>query len=162
MEFEALRAKVRATAPEPNPSGLCQCGCGQPTGPSPVTDLERNIFRGERQRFIRGHFTRTQEYRDEYCSRQGRHRSRSSSGYVLIYTPGHPDAWKTGYVTEHRLVMEEKLGRRLERHEHVHHVNGVRDDNRPENLELWNQRHPRGIRASDYHCPGCRCAERAA
>lgn len=58
-------------------------------------------------------------------------------GYVLIKAPSHPHATKSGYVREHRLVMEQKLGRYLEPHEVVHHRNKVHDDNRAENLELF-------------------------
>lgn len=83
--------------------------------------------------------------------------TKSSGGYVLIYLPGHPRTNKSGYIMEHRVVMEEHLGRPLERHENVHHRNGIRDDNRFENLELWQVKQPPGQRSSDPHCPTCTC-----
>jgi hypothetical protein len=67
--------------------------------------------------------------------RGGRHRD--ADDYVLVWKPEHPEANNKGCVREHRLVMEKKLGRALARKEVVHHVNGVRCDNRPENLELF-------------------------
>jgi hypothetical protein len=60
-----------------------------------------------------------------------------SDGYILVKFPGHPDATKGGYVRQHRLVMEEKIGRRLRRGEVVDHRNGDTSDNRPENLRLF-------------------------
>lgn len=63
-------------------------------------------------------------------------------GYVRVYTKG-------AYNLEHRHVMEQILGRPLLKGEEVHHRNGIRHDNRPENLELWVKRQPGGQRASD-------------
>jgi hypothetical protein len=68
---------------------------------------------------------------------------------MMVLSPGHPRADKARYVFEHILVMEELLGRYLLPGENVHHLNGIRDDNRPENLELWTRPQPIGIRTSD-------------
>lgn len=76
-------------------------------------------------------------------------KKRVSNGYVFIYLPDSPMAGSKGLVAEHRLVMSEILGRPLLKHENVHHINGVRDDNRPENLELWNTYQPAGQRIPD-------------
>lgn len=58
-------------------------------------------------------------------------------GYVLIYAPGHPYATKGGRVREHRLVAEQVLGRYLLPTEVVDHRDGVKDNNRPSNLRVF-------------------------
>jgi hypothetical protein len=76
----------------------------------------------------------------------------SEDGYVRTYTPDHPFPRDSGYVYEHVRVMELELGRRLEAHESVHHLNHVRADNRRENLELVVRgAHSRHHRSLDVH-----------
>lgn len=67
---------------------------------------------------------------------------RSSAGYV------YHSVLKTR-LAEHRVVMEHLLGRPLARFESPHHINGVKADNRPENLELWVKPQPSGQRVED-------------
>lgn len=75
------------------------------------------------------------------------------SGYAQVKVPGHfgkPVGNSRNWYDEHRYVMECHLGRQLHGIENVHHKNGVKDDNRLENLEMWASYQPAGQRALDW------------
>lgn len=90
-----------------------------------------------------------------------RYRKSGDTGQPDPIPTGSSTRWhvdKFGYVrrrrdgkweTQHRQVMEAKLSRPLKAHENVHHINGIRHDNRPENLELWVKAQPAGQRVDD-------------
>jgi hypothetical protein len=72
---------------------------------------------------------------------------RDSKGYLRV-TVKINGKWNYALM-QHRRVMEQTLGRKLLPNENVHHINGKRDDNRPENLELWVKSQPSGQRPQD-------------
>lgn len=82
---------------------------------SPDTEFKKGQFAGEKHPFWKGGKTL------------------SGNGYILVYAPGHPRAYRSR-VYEHIIVIEKFLGRFLRTGEVVHHLNGVKADNRLENL----------------------------
>ncbi len=70
-------------------------------------------------------------------------------GYRKIHKKNHPNAWRNGDIFEHVYVMSEYLKRALKKGETVHHKNGIKHDNRIDNLELWSNSHPPGQRVQD-------------
>ena len=112
--------------------GVCQ-DCNGPTAKKATircNDCKKMALVGENSPFWRG-------------GRQER------NGYVELNMPSHPNANNSGRVFEHTVVMSKHLGRPLAKGENVHHKNGVRNDNRIENLELWSTSQPYGQRIED-------------
>jgi hypothetical protein len=121
-----------------------------PTQPCPVEGCERLQ---QKCGLCQKHYAAKLRHGDPAVRKYGEYGAGhlTAAGYRVVYAPQAASASKTGYLPEHRLVMEEILGRALRKEEHVHHKNGQRADNRPENLELWvlTPRQPKGQRVED-------------
>ena len=106
---------------------LCRCECGK-------------------ESTVTGRTLREGRSKSCGCSRRGKRRRKTKDGYIVVLCHEHP---RGKYVFEHSLVMEKIIGRYLLKGECVHHKNGIRHDNREENLELWSHSHPSGPRVED-------------
>lgn len=118
-------------ASDPNPSGLCTCGCGGQTSVAKRNSRRTGMRKGWHHRFIGRHNTRGQ---NNPAWNGGRHQH--AKGYWFVYMPTHPRANVNGCVLEHLLVAERALGRPIPPQHPVHHVNEDPPDNRPRNLVI--------------------------
>ena len=119
---------------------LCKCECGN-------------------EKTVTGNNLTTGNTKSCGCLAKSKHRqlrekgiftkSTTKHGYVIMHYPEHPNSRKSGNLYEHTYVMSEHLGRPLKPNENVHHINGAKDDNRIENLELWSKSQPSGQRLDD-------------
>ena len=123
---------------------LCECGCGKPTLVITHTQNKIGKVKGEYNKFIMGHSTKGKPKSEAHRKKIGLGNFKtgriSRHGYIAIYTKNHPYSVKikgTGYVLEHRLVMEKHLGRYLKPTEIVHHIDGNQSNNVISNLMLF-------------------------
>jgi hypothetical protein len=99
----------------------CACGCGQIVGEWKNRPSRKPpIYKG-------GH---------QLNNTPAIPRKLNKQGYVLIHKPEYENSYKHGYILEHRYVMEQHLGRKLQPGEDVHHKNHDKQDNRIDNLEI--------------------------
>ena len=126
---------------------MCRCSCGKES-----FVIRHSLLNGRAQGCRRCHLRRNMQDRklDKHPAwKTGRHYTHDGYVVLTVLYKDHPSAWKSGQIPEHRYVMEQYLGRQLLKSEYVHHRNGIRDDNRIENLELWVRSQPSGQRVDD-------------
>jgi len=151
-------------------NGKCYCECGQTTPLATQSSKRSGHIKGEHLKWIAGHSakgannarygkvgTQTGKVGPKAAGWKGG--KSNHRGYIWVWIrKTHPMAsmrYKSGYVSEHRLIMAEHLGRPLDPKEIVHHKNGIKDDNRIENLEIMDRR-----QHHDHHAERARLAER--
>lgn len=135
---------------DPNPSGLCMCGCGGVTSIATQNDPRNGILKGQHRRYLKSHsqrgVPRTPEVRAKISAANrgtqtgvdhprwnGGIQVRKGRRYVLVGTD-HPMAAASGYVAEYRLIAATSLGRFLRPEEHVHHIDLDPSNNAADNL----------------------------
>jgi len=144
------------------PVGFCQCGCGQRTNKVKQDDPKRGYKKGDYRRYVNHHASNKNHLIPKICTicgkkflpqkRSRQHTQETCSAHCRNISNGRKSAKKirAAHVDkgegksyrkyhgrhEHRVVMERKLGRKLKRGEIVHHIDGDKRNNHPDNLKL--------------------------
>lgn len=123
---------------------LCKCNCGiikEVSSSNLLSGGSRQCNTcGHQEGFKGRHHTEKSKEKirqSKILQKRYKLRRKNTQGYIEIYSSYHPYKNDKNRVAEHRLVMEKKIGRYLTKEEVVHHINGIRDDNRIENLMLF-------------------------
>ena len=120
------------------PYGYCHCGCGQKTNIAPFSSKKYGWINGQPLKFIHGHNTKMKNKNrpkdwigNEYYN---------SEGHVKVYAPNHSGSNKVGSILKSRMIVEDILGKSIPKNAEVHHVNNIKDDDRPTNYVLCQDR----------------------
>lgn len=124
---------------------------GRPPNPRKTCSVTDCTKVSEALGFCVAHYTKFRRFGDPLGSKPREVKYGRTESGERITSEGYVDAKddEGKWVREHKLVMESVIGRELYPHEQVHHMNGQRDDNRIDNLELWSISQPPGQRVTD-------------
>lgn len=140
---------------------FCSCKCGMEITQTRL--IKWKIKNGQKNFYIKGHQYKKGSQNNRWKGGQ----YFDSKGYKFIKHPDHPNARKNGYVAESHLVISKVLKRPVDtRFEVVHHLNGIKTDNRPENIEIKTRKQHTSIHSSGVNnvnfknrpprvCPNC-------
>lgn len=125
--FNCGRKEARKRYKEKSEKTICACGCGE--------IIDGRGIDGKVRKFKHTHHV------NGALNPNWKGGFRKSNGYIKILYKNHPRADRDGYVYQHILIMEKHLGRYLQPNiDDIHHINGIKDDNRIENLQLYSHR----------------------
>jgi hypothetical protein len=113
--------------------GYCQCGCGEKTSIAKRNFKGRGLIKGEPVNYIQYHAHKGINKGTNNHNWNGG-KTVLGKGYVYIRCMGHPRANSKGYIPESWATVEKAIGRELHLGAIIHHVNGIKNDNRPGNL----------------------------
>ena len=149
------------------PYGYCHCGCGQKTNLAKYNDKKRSRIKDKPMKFLFGHAIRIRT-KGRSKKWEGGEFINISTGYVFVYAPDHSNADSKGCVRKSRLIVERALGKSIPIRAEVHHFNEIKNDDRPNNLVLCQDRayhmllhrRQRALRACGHinwkKCPYCK------
>lgn len=130
-----LVIKLSEVANDRHVKWICKCDCGKET-----IVASNNLHSGCTKSCGCSHH----DSRRGMNFKGGHH---NKDGYLVLRGEDRHGRWRER--SQHILVMEKAIGRKLVKGETVHHKNGIRNDNRIDNLELWSKNHPPGQRVED-------------
>jgi len=146
-QYRQQKIKLLRRSKINNKCRICEKDCNNLEGADPLCKLCYAYVFHMKEKMLPTDTKSVLDHKKYHSTRERRFIDKD--GYVIIKKENHPNSKSYGRIREHVYIMSEYLGRSIKDKETVHHKNGIKDDNRIENLELWSHSHPYGQRIED-------------